>query len=68
MNNYLNILKENKIEVVNFYPSLVNYWPKSGYFKSRIVFILLFFISFIPLLKLLKKQKTVFLLLILLHH
>ncbi len=59
-NNYLNILKENKIEVVNFYPSLVNYLPKSGYFKSRIVFILLFFISFIPLLKLLKKEKNCF--------
>ena len=35
-NNYFKLFHNNGIEVINFYPNLVNYFPKSGYIKSRI--------------------------------
>ena len=59
-NNYLKLFHNNGIEVINFYPNLVNYFPKSGYIKSRIFYVLIFTISLIPLLKLLKKEKDCF--------
>ena len=59
-NNYLDVFEENKIEVISFYPSLINYFPTSGYFKSRILYILIFLVSFFPLLRFLKKEKECF--------
>ena len=50
-NDYLDIFKENKIEVINFYPNLIKFFPTSGYIKSRIIYIFIFLISFFPLLK-----------------
>ena len=59
-NEYLDLFKENKIEVINFYPNLIKFFPTSGYIKSRIVYFFIFLISFFPLLKFLKKQKECF--------
>ena len=51
-NNYLKLFHKNGIEVINLYPNLVKYFPKSGYIKSRVLYVLIFIISLIPLLKL----------------
>ncbi len=59
-NNYVKLFRKNQIEVINFYPNLINYFPKSGYLKSRILYIIIFIISFIPLFKLLRKEKECF--------
>ena len=51
-------LKEKKINTINcFDPLLLKFLPKHGKFLSRISFILIFFISFFPLKKLISKQK-----------
>ncbi len=57
-NAYNSILKENGIEVVDFYPNLAKYIPSSGYIKSRLAYIFIFLLAFFPLLNFLKKEKN----------
>ena len=57
-NNYLDVIKKNNIEVINFFPYLVKFIPSSGYIKSRLAYIFIFLISLFPLYNLLKKEKN----------
>lgn len=58
-NNYLNLFKKNDIEVINFFnKGYYNLLPKQGFLGSRFSYIIIFLISFIPLLRLLKKNKN----------
>lgn len=59
-NNYLNLLKKNNIEVINLTFNYIKFLPKNGFIKSRFSYILIFLISFFPLLKFLKKEKKSF--------
>lgn len=51
----LDFLKINLIKLSNF--ELSKYMPITGFFKSRIIFLLIVIIKFIPLKKLLAKEK-----------
>ena len=44
----------------NFYLRFIKNWKISGFLKSRFSYILIFLFSFIPLLKLIKKQSPDF--------
>lgn len=57
-NIYKDDLKENGIEIINFYPKLIKFIPSSGYIKSRLAYIFIFIIAFFPLLNFLKKEKN----------
>jgi glycosyltransferase involved in cell wall biosynthesis len=57
---YLKILKENGIESIEFKFKFFSYLPKHGFIKSRISYLLIILFSFIPLLKILKKDKPDF--------
>ena len=57
-NNYKNILKKSDIELINLSFNYINFLPKNGFIKSRISYTLIFLISFLPLLKLLKKENN----------
>tara|TARA_B100001057_G_scaffold500744_1_gene617524 strand:+ start:6465 stop:7622 length:1158 start_codon:yes stop_codon:yes gene_type:complete len=46
-----------KIEVIDIGPKYYKFLPKNGFIKSRLSYILIFLISFIPLLTILKKKK-----------
>ncbi len=58
--NYKDIIKKNNIELINLTFNYINYLPKNGFIKSRISYLLIFFISFIPLLKLMKNENKSF--------
>ena len=55
------LFKEKKVELINFFRGYYEYLPKKGYIQSRFSNIIIFFFSFLPLLKLLKKEKPDFL-------
>lgn len=57
-NDYKEILKKFDIELINLTFNYRNFLPKNGFVKSRISYILIFLISFIPLLKFLKKENN----------
>ena len=59
-NEYLNEFKKYKINVINLTFSYHSYLPKTGFLKSRLSYIIIFLISFFPLLFCLKKQKPDF--------
>ena len=59
-NEYLNEFKKYKINVINLTFSYYSYLPKTGFLKSRLSYIIIFLISFFPLLFCLKKQKPDF--------
>ena len=59
-NNYVKQFQDNKVEVISFYPNLINYFPNSGYLKSRILYVFIFIISLFPLLNILRKEKECF--------
>ena len=59
---YEDILKQNKIKKINIFLNIYSLLPKKGYFGSRLSYAIIFFISFVPLLILLKKNKPDFLL------
>lgn len=59
---YEDILKQNKIKKINIFLNIYSFLPKKGYFASRLSYAIIFFISFVPLLILLKKNKPDFLL------
>tara|TARA_B100000787_G_scaffold169141_1_gene159505 strand:+ start:5008 stop:6153 length:1146 start_codon:yes stop_codon:yes gene_type:complete len=54
---YIGFLKKNNIEVINFNYKLYKYLPKKGFLKSRTSYLIIYFICFIPLLRLIKKSK-----------
>ena len=56
-NDYRKILNKNSIELIDLTFNYFKFLPKTGYIGSRISYILIFLISFFPLLFLLKKKK-----------
>lgn len=54
---YEKILKDNSIKIINLNFNFFKFLPKKGYFNSRFSYIIIFVFSFIPLLKVLKKQN-----------
>ena len=61
-NIYQKELEQNQIKTINFFGKyLINLFPKYGKFKSRLSFILIFILSFIPLKNLIKREKPDFL-------
>tara|TARA_B110001450_G_scaffold248105_1_gene263895 strand:- start:658 stop:1770 length:1113 start_codon:yes stop_codon:yes gene_type:complete len=61
--DYLNIFKDNNIDVVNLSFKFFHYLPKNGFLKSRISYMLIILFSALPLVKLLKKEKPEFIIL-----
>jgi glycosyltransferase involved in cell wall biosynthesis len=59
---YEDILKYHQIRKINIFLSIYSLLPKKGYFASRLSYFIIAFISFIPLILLLKKNKPDFLL------
>ena len=59
-NNNKEFFKKNNVEVVDLAFNYFKYLPQGGYLKSRISYIIIFLISFIPLTIYLKKQKNSF--------
>lgn len=59
---YEDILKHHQISKINIFLSIYSLLPKKGYFASRLSYFIIAFISFIPLILLLKKNKPDFLL------
>ncbi len=51
---------QNNIQIINLGLNYFKYLPKLGFLKSRFSYILIFFLSFMPLLKLLRKEKPDF--------
>ena len=59
--NYIDILKKEKVFTHNFrFLGFLKNLNKSGFFKSRFSYLLIFIFSFFPLLNLIKKQKPDF--------
>ncbi len=54
---YLEFVNFHNIKLINLQFKYFKYLPKTGYFQSRLSYILIFVLSFFPLLKLLKKSK-----------
>tara|TARA_B100000686_G_C16746379_1_gene949667 strand:- start:345 stop:1508 length:1164 start_codon:yes stop_codon:yes gene_type:complete len=55
--NYRKILNKNSIELIDLTYNYFKFLPKTGYIGSRISYIIIFLVSFFPLLFLLKKEK-----------
>lgn len=58
--SYKDYIESNQIELINLSFSYFKYLPKQGYLKSRLSYLLIFFISFFPLLFFLIKEKKCF--------
>jgi glycosyltransferase involved in cell wall biosynthesis len=59
--NYINDSKLDKVVIHNLkYLRFIKRWNISGFFKSRFSYILIFLFSFIPLLKLIRRQNPDF--------
>tara|TARA_B100001057_G_C22837459_1_gene945717 strand:+ start:110 stop:1264 length:1155 start_codon:yes stop_codon:yes gene_type:complete len=54
---FTNYLNNNGVKVINLSFYFKNFLPKYGFFQSRFSYVLIFLISFFPLLILLKKKK-----------
>ena len=57
---YSEMFKEHGIELIEFKYKLFPYLPKYGFIRSRISYLIIILFSFIPLLKILKKDKPEF--------
>ena len=57
---YSEIFKQNEIELIEFKFKFFSYLPKHGFAKSRISYFIIILFSFLPLLKILKKDKPDF--------
>jgi len=56
--NFRNYLDENKIKIINLHKfKYFKILPQTGFIQSRLSFIIIFLVSFIPLLTLLKRKK-----------
>lgn len=53
--------KENKVDVVDLGFNYFKYLPKEGFFQSRISYLIIIILSFIPLIRLIAKYKPDFL-------
>lgn len=62
-NEYEKILKTNGVKIINLTFSYYNLLPKTGFILSRFSYWIIFFVSFFPLLFLLKKKKPDFIIL-----
>ena len=60
---YIDVFKNNNIDVINLSFKFFHYLPKNGFLKSRISYLLIILLSTIPLVKLLKKNKPDFIIL-----
>lgn len=56
-NNHKEIIYDNSLILLNLNFNYFKFLPKEGYIKSRLSYILIYLLSFIPLIKLLKKHK-----------
>ena len=59
-NNYKSYLKENNIGLEKLSFDYYNFLPKNGFIKSRISYLIIILISFIPLIVFLKNKKPDF--------
>ena len=57
---YLEIFKNNNIDVVNFTFKFFIHLPKNGFLKSRISYLIIILFSLFPLIRILKKEKPDF--------
>ncbi len=55
------LLKKNNVELINLGFNYFKFLPKTGYFKSRFSYTVIFLLSFVPLMRLLFKKKPSFL-------
>ena len=60
-NQHKEKLQKNKINIINFQNNIFRYLPKRGFIQSRFSYLIIFFFSFFPLKKLLRKQEPDFL-------
>lgn len=56
-NQYLDLIDENSVKVINLSFNYFKILPKKGFWLSRFSYLIIFLISFIPLMLLLKKNK-----------
>lgn len=52
-----NFFRKNKVNVINLGPNIYKFLPKKGFLLSRLSYVIVFFINFFPLLKLLINKK-----------
>jgi len=57
---HIDYLSDKNVNLINFRFRFFKYLPKNGFLKSRISYCLIYLFSFIPLLKLLRKNKPDF--------
>jgi glycosyltransferase involved in cell wall biosynthesis len=57
---YLDYFKNNHVKIINFKYKFFKYLPKHGYIQSRFSYIMIFFLCFFPLIKLIKSSKPDF--------
>ena len=63
-NKQKKLFEEKRVKVINFYEEgYYEHLPKKGYIQSRFSNLIVIFFSFLPLLKLLKKEKPDFIIL-----
>ena len=55
--DYDDLLKKNSINLINLNFSYYRFLPKTGFFFSRFSYIIIFLLSFFPLLNLIKNQR-----------
>ena len=55
--NYKKNLQDNNVDVLDLSFNYYNFLPKTGYASSRLSYIIIFLISFFPLVTLIKKNK-----------
>ena len=59
-NNHKKLLKEKEVDVIDLNRDYYQFLPKKGFFQSRFSSLVIIFFSFLPLFKLLKKEKPDF--------
>ena len=57
---YLDYFKNNHVKIINFKYKFFKHLPKHGYIQSRFSYIMIFFLCFFPLIKLIKSSKPDF--------
>ena len=57
---YLDYFKENQVKIINFKYKFFKHLPKHGYIQSRISYIIIFLLCFLPLIKLIRSNKPDF--------
>jgi glycosyltransferase involved in cell wall biosynthesis len=57
---YLDYFKNNHVKIINFKYKFFKHLPKHGYIQSRFSYIVIFFLCFFPLIKLIRSSKPDF--------